>query len=194
MPVFETHLKIYITCFLYIQQVVTRNNFTQFRSWKLETLTLPTVKENLYMNLLRTIVSSFVNKNYYVVTLFLLCFPFCLRGFCISLATLKQHWILNQNIFKKKIPKNFQHILCRMDKWNLFLSTNVLSFNVLTILIHHFVLFFSILSQKEKFYVKRRNNTRSSYMIFSRILCQMDIFFKRLSIYQNGITMNISNT
>ena len=38
-----------------------------------------------------------------------------------------------------------------MDKWNLFLSTNILLSDVLTILIHHFVLFFSIPSQKEKF-------------------------------------------
>ena len=34
-----------------------------------------------------------------------------------------------------------------MDKWNL--SPNVLLFDVLTILIHHFMLFFSILSQKD---------------------------------------------
>ena len=54
---------------------------------------------------------------------------------------------------KKKIPKIFQSILYRMDKWNLFLSTNVLLFDVFNILIHHFMLFFSILSQKEKFYV-----------------------------------------
>ena len=33
-------------------------------------------------------------------------------------------------------------------------------------LIHHFVLFFSIFSQKEKLYVKRKNNTQSSCMIF----------------------------
>ena len=53
-----------------------------------------------------------------------------------------------------------------MDKWNLFSSTDVLLFEVLTILIHHFVLFFSILNEKEKFYVKKENNTQSSCMIF----------------------------
>ena len=41
-----------------------------------------------------------------------------------------------------------------MDKLDLSLRTNVLLFDVLTILIHHFVLFFSILSQKNEFYVK----------------------------------------
>ena len=56
--------------------------------------------------------------------------------------------------------------MCHIDKWNLFLSTNILLFDVLTILIHHFVLFFSILIQKEKFYVKRKKNTQSSCMIF----------------------------
>ena len=60
-----------------------------------------------------------------------------------------------ERIFKK-VPKIFQSILCRMDKWNLFLSTNLLLFDILIILIHHFVLFFSILRQKEKFYVKRK--------------------------------------
>ena len=47
-----------------------------------------------------------------------------------------------------KIQKIFQSILCQMDKWNLFLITNVLLFDAVTILIHHFVLFFSTLSQK----------------------------------------------
>ena len=45
-----------------------------------------------------------------------------------------------------------------MDKWNLFLSTNVLLFDVPTILIRHLVLFFSILSQKEKFYVNNSSD------------------------------------
>ena len=53
-----------------------------------------------------------------------------------------------------------------MDKMNLFLSANILLFDVLTILIHYFVLLFSILSQKKKFYVKRKKNTQSSCMIF----------------------------
>ena len=81
-----------------------------------------------------------------------------------------------------------------MDKWNLFLGTNVLLFDVLTILIHHFVLFFSILSQKKKFYVKRISNTSSSYMILFHILCRMDAYYKKLIIYQSGITMNVNNT
>ena len=53
-----------------------------------------------------------------------------------------------------------------MDKWNLFLSTNVLLFDAFVILIHHFVLFFSVLRQKEKLYVKRKHNIQSSCMIF----------------------------
>ena len=75
---------------------MTRNNFTSCRPWKLETLTPLTVKENLYTNLLRTLVSSLVNKNYYYIVILFLCYvlPF---------------------------------------------GTNVLLFDVLTILIHHFV-------------------------------------------------------
>ena len=57
-------------------------------------------------------------------------------------------------------------------------------------LIHHFVLFFSILSEKGKFYIKRKSNTRE---IFFRLLFRVNIF-KRLIIYQSGITINISNT
>ena len=94
----------------------------------------------------------------------------------------------------EKIPEIFQSILCGMDKWNLILTTDVLLFDVLTILIHHFVLFFSILSQRKKFDVKRKNNTQSSYIIFFCILCRMDIYFRRLVIDQIGIKMNISNT
>ena len=44
MPMFETHFKIFNSCFLCIQQVVARNKFTSFRPWKLETLTLLTAK------------------------------------------------------------------------------------------------------------------------------------------------------
>ena len=66
-------------------------------------------------------------------------------------------------------------------------------FEVLIILMRHFVLFFSILSQKEKFYVKRKTILSQAAWSFFRILCRMDIYFKMLVIYQSGITMNISN-
>ena len=55
---------------------------------------------------------------------------------------------------------------CPSDIIHLFLSTNVLLFDILTILIHYFVLLFCIFSQKEKFYVKRKNSTQSSCMMF----------------------------
>ena len=68
---------------------MTRNNFTSFRPWKLETLTLLTVKENLYTNLLRTKISSLVNKNYYyTVILFLRYdFPLASKGFAFPLLS-----------------------------------------------------------------------------------------------------------
>ena len=70
MPVLETHLKIFNSYFLYIQQVVTRNKFIYLDF---------SYSHNLYMNLLWTIISSLVNKNcYYIVILFLLCLPFYL--------------------------------------------------------------------------------------------------------------------
>ena len=64
-----------------------------------------------------------------------------------------------------------------MDKCYLFLSTNVLLFDFFIILIHHFVLFLSILSQKNKFYLKRKNYTQSSCVTYFRILCRMEHIF-----------------
>ena len=58
----------------------------------------------------------------------------------------------NSKDFPKHIESDGQMELC----------TNVSLFDVLTILIHHFVLFYSILSQKEK----TENNTQSSCMVF----------------------------
>ena len=83
--------------------------------------------------------------------------------------------------------------MCRMGKYNLFLNTNVFLFYVLTILIHHSVLFFSILSQENKFCVKKKTILNQVAWFFFRVLCRMGIYFKNLIIYQSGITMNISN-
>ena len=112
----------------------------------------------MYMNLLRTIIFALVDKIYYfhIVILFLCyVFPFASKDFAFPLLLLIILDFELERIFTK-IPKIFQSILCLMDKWDLFLSTNVLLFDVFTVLIHYFVLFFSILSQKEKFYVKRK--------------------------------------
>ena len=66
---------------------------------------------------------------------------------------------------------------CPSDIIHLFLSTNVFLFDALTIAIHHFVLFVSVLSQKEQFYVERKNNTQSSCMIFfSHLMSDGHIF------------------
>ena len=87
-----------------------------------------------------------------------------------------------------------------MDKWNLFLSANVL-FDVLTILTDHFntisihfVWLFSILSQKEKFYVKRKSNAQSSCMIFFKFYIRWTDFLRGILSMKSGITMNMSNT
>ena len=80
---------------------------------------------------------------------------------------------------KKKFSKISRSILCRMDKYNLFLSTNIILLYVATILIDHFLLFFSNFSQRIKFYVKRKNDTQSSCMtIFSYFMSDRYIFWK----------------
>ena len=149
-----------------------------FRPWKLETLTLLTVKENLFVNLLRTIISSLVNKKcyFYIVILFL-CYVFASKDFVFPFL----RWILldfELECIFKKTSKIIQSVLCRMNKRDLFLSTNVLFFDALTILIHHSVLFFSILSQKEKFSVKRKKefSVKLHDFFFSHFMSDGHIF------------------
>ena len=86
-PVFEAQFKISYSCFLYIQHVVTRNKFTSFRPWKQKNLTLLNVKKKLYTNLLRTIIFSLVNKNYYYIVILFLWHAFLLvsNGFLFPL-------------------------------------------------------------------------------------------------------------
>ena len=52
-------------------------------------------------------------------------------------------------------------MLFRMDKLDLFLSTNVLSVDAITSLMHHSVLFFSIYSQKKKSFMSKRKTILS---------------------------------
>ena len=108
-------------------------------------------QRNLYTNLLRTIISSIVNKNYYYIVILFLYYvvPFASKGIAFPLhveGSLDSKF--ERFFFKKNFPKIFQSILYRMDKFNSFLSTALLLFDVLTILIQHSVLFFTILSQK----------------------------------------------
>ena len=117
-------------------------------------------------------------------------FPFASKDFVFPFL----RWILldfELECIFKKTSKIIQSVLCRMNKRDLFLSTNVLFFDALTILIHHSVLFFSILSQKEKFSVKRKKefSVKLHDFFFFHILCRMDIYFRRLIVYQSRITM-----
>ena len=104
MPVFETYFKILNSCLLYIQHVVT----TLYGPWKLKNLTFLTVKETLHTNLLRTMITSRVNKNYYyTVTLFLgHVFPFVSLYFpCYIEVSLDSK--LECIFSKQKIPEGF---------------------------------------------------------------------------------------
>ena len=105
-------------------------------------------------------------QNYYYIAILFLCYAslFASKDFACPLL----RWIILYFELKrlKKISKIPQSILCRVNKWNLHKCTNILLFDVLTILMHHSVLFFSIFRQKEKFYVKRKNSGQSSCMIF----------------------------
>ena len=114
MSVLETHLKIFSSCFLYIQYVVTRNKFASFRAWKLDTLTLLTVKENLNTNLLRTIISSLVKiiimLLYYSCVMFSILCPRVLYSPCYVEAFLDSK--LELNFSRKKKSRRFFKEYC----------------------------------------------------------------------------------
>ena len=80
-------LSIYYSCFSYIQHVVARNKFTSFIPWKLETLTLFTVKRKFVYEFTTNNNFSLVNKNYYcsVTLLFCYVFPFASKVFVFPL-------------------------------------------------------------------------------------------------------------
>ena len=52
----------------------------------------------------------------------------------------------------------------------------------------------SVSSVKKRNFMSKGKTILSQAAYFFRILCLMDIYFKRLVIYQSGITMNMSNT
>ena len=112
MPVFQTIFKIFNPSFLYIQEILTRNYFTQFSPWKLEALTLLTVKENFYMNLLRTIISNLLYKNHYYIVILFLCYicPFVSKDFVLR-CYVQVSWIFNQDVFKKNSKDFSKHIV-----------------------------------------------------------------------------------
>ena len=72
---------------------------------------------------------------------------------------------------KKKLPKIFQIMLSRMDKCNLVVSTNMLLFDVLTMLIHHLVLFFSFLSLKINILPKAKKKILSKAALLCFFSC-----------------------
>ena len=70
-----------------------------------------------------------------------------------------------------------------MGKWNLFLSTIILLFDVLTILKDHFVLFFSIFIQIENFFLKGKTTHKlHDFLCLSDIITSSRISFFLFSI------------
>ena len=120
----------------------------------------------------------------------MLCFLFCHQRFCISLATLKNPWILNQNALKKKKKKKKLQIVF---KSSCFWWTNgtfiwcSYHFNTpYCVNLHYPQSKREILFQKEKQYSAKLHD-------FFHILCRMDLYFKRLMIYQIYLS-NIRDT
>ena len=123
-----------------------------------------------------------------LLPLMVLYFPCCVR---VSLDYKLEFFSSNN---KKNILMSFQSIMSQKTKCNLFLSTNVLFFGVLTILMHFSIILQYPQSKRKISSVKRKSNTWSSCMIFFRIFCWTKIYFKRLIIYESSIAMKIINT
>ena len=124
-------------------------------------------QKKIYMNLQRTIISSLVNKNYCCIVILFLCyvFPFVSKDFVFPLLRWSiLDFKLERIKKKKKKSEDFSKHIVSDGQIELILNHNVLLFDVLIILIHHFVLFSSILNQKKTFYFKSKNNTQSRWM------------------------------
>ena len=180
---------------LYIQHVVT----TWSRPWKLKNLTFLIVKETLYTNLLRTMIASLVNKNYYDTVILFLghVFPFVSCSFLFPLL----YWSIpgfkiKMYFFKTKNSGRILKAFCVVWTSVIFSSTRMYFAWRSYTLIHFFVLFFSITSQQEKICVKKKQTIlgQAAWFFFSYFISDGHKIFKRLNIYQSGITMNISNT
>ena len=172
MPVFEIHFENLISNGVrshnHLVHEQTLNYLAKFSYSGHFEVEQFTVKENLYTNLQLTIISFFVDKNYYHIVISFLCYVFSSAHLPLRIFSFLSYAELSLKTTKKKIkkPEDFSKQFSRMDKCSLFLKNNVLLFDVLTISVLHFVLFFSILSQKNNFYVKGKNNIQSSCMIF----------------------------
>ena len=123
------------------------------------------------------------------------CFPFCLLVFPLL------HWSIpgfkiRMYFFKTKNSGRILKAFCVVWTSVTFSSTRMYFAWRSYTLIHLFVLFFSITSQKEKICVKKKQTIlgQAAWFFFSYFISDGHKIFKRLNIYKSGITMNISNT
>ena len=114
MPVVETHLKIFNSCFLYIQQVIARNNFTQFQTWETGDLDSPDSERKLVYEFTAKNNVFFVNSHYYFyIAILFLCyvFPFGSKNFVFPLLSCIILDFELERIFKKSFKDFSKHIV-----------------------------------------------------------------------------------
>ena len=154
-------------------------------------------QRKLVSELTTSIIFSFVHKNYCYIVILFLChvFPFASKDFVFPLLLWSiLGFKLERTFLKKKNPKDF---------WKYFVSDGQMEFSpkhncTFIWCSYQFNTRFCVILQlslvkKRNFMSKGKTILQSSCIIFFRILCRMDIFFKMLIIYQNAITMKISN-
>ena len=99
-----------------------------------------------------------------------------------------------ETVFTKKLRAIFQSILFWMT--NITYSEAQIYFYFMFLPFWYTILSYSLVSSVEKrnFLSKGKTILSQAAWFSFRILCRMDLHFKRLIIYQSGSTMNISNT
>ena len=108
-----------------------------------------------------------------LLPLMVLYFPCCVR---VSLDYKLEFF----QVIMENILMNFQSIMSQKTKCNLFLRTNIIFFDVITILMHHFVLFFGIFSQKEKQYLVKLHDFFFAFYVGWKYILRDSLFIKVL--------------
>ena len=147
------------------------------------------------MNLLRPIISSLVNKNYYVVILFQ-CYVliFASKDFVFLDFKLERMLKKKKKKKKKKLKIFFKAYFIGWINWTYSLAR--MYFYLMFLPFEYTILCYSSVSSVKKvnFMSKRKTILIQVAWFFFHILCWVGIYFKRLINYQSGITINISNT
>ena len=122
-----------------------------------------------------TMNNSFSSKQRLLLCCYIisvLCFPFCLEGFCVFLATLKYPWILN---FFFLISKDFSKHIVSDGQMELILKHNYTFIWCSYYFKRPFCVILQYLHSNREFFFERKNNTQAAWFPLS---IRHNYFFK----------------